>query len=388
VEIIEGDEWVDPASRTELTKRLRDFAAHFAVGIPNAGYGLFYRGNAPETENLFSDALSIPLVLPWDHLLTQAPVYLIGDYGYEYSPKPGLLRGLRERLNHPFLRHYVPDSAHIEIYESLGLLAPNSAKHYQPAALPHFIEFGRRGPSEPQIRDRIGFAGNIYAPPAAFSEVPLLKELTEAIIAGKLRLWDVSGWHILSYLLEQIPEETRYRLGLLPDFHFFWHFAKHVLELRVGTAFRLDVFNSIDQEIDFYGNFASREALDLIRDSERIRYRGVADFVTELPAVYASYPLWVDVTNAPFIRGCGAKVFHCFAAGSMMLIDFREDLKRQLGDLADSFMYRNAEDLREKIALYLNEPMKRREVIEAVQGIIRDRVSWQQFCRQICSENA
>jgi len=381
---LDGDEWGHPSRRADLVSRLRDFAPHFAIGVPNAGYGLQY--TSADGENLFADILSIPLVLPWDHLLTQAPGYYLGEYQYEYQPTAGMLARLAGRLGHPRYRHYSPDSAHVEIYEALGLLGPGTVKLYQPSALTQFLEVAKAQTSE-TIQDRVAFAGNVYANVTLpFLQDPVLRELDDALIRAKREYWDTSGWHLLCYLLEQVPETLRERRGLSFDHRYFWHVASQLLSVRVSTAFRLEVLSAVRQPVDFYGNFASEGGGAALLGCEHITYCGKADFIGDLPKLYSKYAIWIDATNAPFIRGCGAKVLDCFASGSMMLVDYREDLRRELGEIAERFMYRNADELRTKVTYFLARPKERTELVESIRTVIRDKLSWSHYCARVCAD--
>lgn len=382
-------EWEVPNRRGEIIARIREFSPHFATGFPNAGYGLLAQDGEPgsdDADNVFADILSIPLILNWDHILTQAPHYYLLSRMHEH--RAGALRVLRQRLGHPMLRHYSPDTGHIATFERLGILEPRRAKHYFPGARNHFVEAGRTM-AEPSAKGRIGFAGNIYAARGeklAELRHPVIKKLDEIILQTKRDHWTGAGWDLLLEAIEQIPADVRNKLGLDPDYPVFWLLALDLLGDRVSTMFRLEVLGSIPHPIDFVGNFADPESSQALAKFEHIRYCGSADFFKELPEVYRSREIWVDATNAPFINGCGAKALDCFAAGSMMLIDYREDLKSTLGDLADSFMYRGKDELVDKVDYYLSHPAERIEVVEKVQAVIRERLTYQHHFERVCAD--
>ena len=54
-----------------------------------------------------------------------------------------------------------------------------------------------------------------------------------------------------------------------------------------------------------------------------------------------------------------------------MFVDRKEDLRQELGDIAEEFMYRNVEELNSKIERLRKNPKKRLEIIQAV----RERIS-------------
>jgi hypothetical protein len=379
---VTSEEWDDVSLRQRTVARLREFSPHFAFAIPQTGYALRFKTTSGE--NLFADTLGIPLVLPWDHLLTQAPAYFLSEM-YSRPQVRGALKDLRRGLEHPLFHHYAPDSAHIKVYESLGLLSPGRMQTYMPSADRHFLNAGSM-PTEPAIHGRVGFAGNIYSAYGRGMKLlqqAFVRDLDAALLSAKRQNWAISGWELLNQILASISSEVREQNGLTPDFPLFWWIALDLLSYRVTTDFRLCVLESIEAPVDFYGNFVDPESSSLnagrITFFESVAYKS-------LPDLFRRYEVWVDVTNAPFISGCGAKVFNCFAAGAFMLIDCRADVRDAVGAIADKFMYRDAADLNEKVNHYLEHPEERGEIVEQMQAIVRQRFTWECFYIKASSE--
>jgi spore maturation protein CgeB len=69
-----------------------------------------------------------------------------------------------------------------------------------------------------------------------------------------------------------------------------------------------------------------------------------------------------------------------------MLIDYKEDVRDEIGALAERFMYRDAQDLNDKIGYYLSHPQERMEVVEEVQSIVRVRLKWEDFFARVCAD--
>lgn len=391
IQAIQWFDWADQTKRRETIARIKDFAPHFATSFPNAGYGILMQDGSPgadDADNLFTDILRVPLALNWDHIIPQGPNYFLGARLYEDPPQSGAIRVLRHKFGNSLLRHYSPDSGHIAVLEGYGVLAPRRASVYAPGARDHFVAGGRTA-AAPTALGRVGFTGNIYA--ARGSRLPILqhpviRQIDEAMLAAKRANWEIPGWTILLDAIAQIPDAAKTQLGLDPDFPFFWLAALDLLSERVLTAFRLSVLAAIRQPVDFFGNFADPESSQALAEFDHITYCGNADFFTELPEIYRSREIWVDATNAPFINGCGAKAIDCFAAGSMMLVDHRRDLRDNVGDLADRFMYRTADELREKIEYYLARPKERLEVVEAMQTVIRERLTYRHHYERMCAD--
>ena len=69
-----------------------------------------------------------------------------------------------------------------------------------------------------------------------------------------------------------------------------------------------------------------------------------------------------------------------------MLIDYREDVRTEFGEVADRFMYRNAADLNDKIAFYLAHPQERLAIVAEMQKIIGERLTWEHNYERLCTD--
>jgi spore maturation protein CgeB len=144
------------------------------------------------------------------------------------------------------------------------------------------------------------------------------------------------------------------------------------------TAFRTTVFKSVALPIDFYGGFTDMEFVADLGRSGMFNAMGSVPF-KNLGDIYARYQFSIDVTNTPFIHGSNAKVLNCFAAGGFMFVDWREDLHRELGVLAEQFMYRNAEELNSKMGRLAANPVERFDIIQAMRARISDDLNFVAF---------
>lgn len=68
-----------------------------------------------------------------------------------------------------------------------------------------------------------------------------------------------------------------------------------------------------------------------------------------------------------------------------MFVDWKEDLRGALGDLAEEFMYRNAEELNAKMDRLKGNSERRLEIIQAVRKVISRDLNFAAFqSRAIC----
>ena len=376
------------AEADALIADVRAFKPDVAIGLPNASYVLMldekrrrqkYEG-APSTldmvlrwfqdttpENVFADVLGVPTILLWDHIITQPGYLVFGWLPYSFSAgKFGALRRLRRGLGNPHFRHFIPDSGHITALDDLNIL-PRYIRRY---LVPAHTAFVSDGPIEDARNgNALMFAGNLHADardqfePA---ERPLVGELNKEMIAAKKANWSESSWKLLR--AATAAREKRFP-SVSPDNTFFWSLANTLLG-NLTTAHRKEVLSRTPIPVAYYGGFADPDHARTYDGSGHIVHHGSVPF-DDLPQLYRSYRLSIDVTNCPFINGSNAKVLDCFASGGFMLVDWRKDLAEELGDVANMFMYRDREELGKLCDKLMGNSKLRNEVI----GTIRARIA-------------
>ena len=180
-------------------------------------------------------------------------------------------------------------------------------------------------------------------------------------------------WDLLSAEIGKYDETTRKQLGLHPDSAFFWSFIHDEIEIVGNTEARLTVLKALRRDCDFFGNFTEPHMAPVLRNEYGIRMCETLDCLSELPTLYRTSELMIDVINAGYISGTSPKVTSCFACGGMMLFDYKDDFRQAMGDIADMVMYTSIDHLHALIELYLGHPHKRREVsLHLQQRVLRE----------------
>jgi hypothetical protein len=378
-----------------LIEAAKDFRPDLCIALPNAGYALMLKPptNAPDgalkqtlwekaqiwldghpPENIFTDILRVPTILLWDHIITQPAYLVLGSLPTSRSSGEfGAVKRLQHALSNPRFRHFVPDTGHIRVMSDLGII---SGQRLLPHVVPAHTAFLAQGPiPTPTMKEAILFAGNLYASSRAdFDPVDqsLVDTIADEIGVEKKKNWSAPGWDLLAAAcaarVESFPE-------LSPDNSFFWALANKLIAGHLSTDFRHEVLNASRLPIDYYGGFADREHAKSYRSGGQIVHRGSVP-LSDLPQLYRSYQLSLDVTHCPFINGSNAKALDCFAAGGFMLVDRREDLAHEVGSVADAFMYRNKDEMLQRCDDVLTNDKFRREVIAEMRSIISERLTF------------
>lgn len=385
-----------------LIEAAKDFRASVCIALPNASYALMLKPpiRAPDIpptltwleklhiwldghppENIFTDILRVPTVLLWDHIITQPAYLVLGSLPLNRSAgEPGVIARLRHSMASRRFQHFVPDTGHIKAMADLGIATGRQLHSY---VVPAHTAFLGHGPlPTPSRRDAILFAGNLYASARggfAPEDQSLVKAIADEISAEKKKDWSATGWDLLRTACasreENVPELT-------PDNSFFWTLANKLIAGHLTTEFRHEVLGATRLPIDYYGGFADLEHAKSYSTGSHIAHRGNVP-LSDLPQHYGAYQLSLDVTHCPFMRGSNAKTLDCFAAGGFMLVDRREDLARDLGDIADTFMYRDKSELLQRCDTVLTNDKFRGEVIAEMRAIIAERLTFNHLLHEL-----
>jgi hypothetical protein len=353
----------------DVVEALKSFRPDVAVSLPNALYILLCVTR--DQRNIFRDILRVPTLMLWDHGLLQLPRQILNhNPGTPEESQKGAIRRIRRILNHPLYLHYSPDKGHIAALDKLGIVEAKKVRFFLQPAYPNFVRHGYRTPPRNLFRSTVAFAGNVYLKAARdlpFRQNPVLAGIESRVLEAKKTRLTECVWDLLMAEIQALDGRTRKRLNLDANSSFFWNFMHEEIELVANTDVRLAVLTGLKREYDFYGNFMEPKSVAALRDRYRIRFRKCLDYFTELPLLFINSDVIVDVINLGYNTGVSPKVMGCFAAGGLMLFDYKEDFGRIMGDAADHVMYRTVDHLNLLIDDYLANPHRRRDGVQYLQ---------------------
>jgi len=384
-----------------LIEAAKDFGPDVCIALPNAGYALMLKppigastppkqtfrekvqvwldGHAPE--NIFADILRVPTVLLWDHIITQPAYLVLGELpSSRRTGEVGVVERLRHALSNPRFRHFVPDTGHIRAMSDLGIISGRRLRSYVVPAHTAFLH--QETKTTALMKEAILFAGNLYGSSRdnfAPDDQLLVRAITDEICAAKKNDWSASAWDLFTVACQS---RVRDFPELSPDNSFFWALANKLIAGHLSTHFRNEVLNNSPLPVDYYGGFADPEHAKSYRSGGQIVHRGSVP-LSNLPELYGSYHLSLDVTHCPFINGSNAKILDCFAAGGFMLVDRRDDLAREVGSVADAFMYRSKDEMLQRCDAVLTNTKFRAEIIAEMRAIIADRLTFNHLLQDL-----
>jgi hypothetical protein len=368
-----------------VIEALKSFRPDVAVSLPNALYVLLCITR--DRQNIFRDILRVPTLMLWDHGLLQLPRQILNhNPASPEEARTGAVRRIREVLNHPLYLHYSPDKGHIAALDKAGILDAGKVRFFLQPAYPNFVRYGYRTVPRNMFRSTVAFAGNVYLKAAhdlPFRNQPLLGGIESRVMEAKKARLTECAWDLLMAEIQALDSPTRKQLSLEPDSTFFWNFMHEEIELVANTEVRLAVLTGLKREYDFYGNFMEPRSVAGLSNQYGIRFLKSLDYFTELPLLFINSSVIVDVVNLGYNTGVSPKIMGCFAAGGLMLFDYKEDFGRIMGDAAGDVMYRGIDHLNSLVDAYLAKPHRRRDVASYLQHRVVTEFSFSALAKRL-----
>jgi hypothetical protein len=373
--------YANDLSKIEQQKNdIRAFRADAVIGTPHAGYvvqGGMLRPSAISLRqvrrNLFIDELDLPVLLFWDHALTQAARYLLDRWpAYPWESQAGALAVLTGIFSHPNAAHFFPDSGHAEALGKMGIASLDEDSWYVQEVGNTFAECGLRADGSESYQDDVAFFGNIYLADSnriPYSSDPAVAELRARARASCTADWSLSAFHAYSDAIATLDPGRRTALRLEPNQSFFWRFMFDELSRFMNGEDRLRVLQACGRAVTYYGNFNDTDSTALMAGQYSVR--GALPYDATLGNAFRRTRVTVDVVNAPFINGFSVKLVVCFAAGGFLLTNRKADIARALGPLADEIIYDDADELSAKVEHFLTHDRKRLELSREIGDIVR-----------------
>uniref|UniRef100_Q02BK1 Spore protein YkvP/CgeB glycosyl transferase-like domain-containing protein n=1 Tax=Solibacter usitatus (strain Ellin6076) TaxID=234267 RepID=Q02BK1_SOLUE len=368
-----------------VIEALKSFRPDVVISLPNALYVLLCVTR--DQQNIFRDILCVPTLMLWDHGLLQLPRQILNhNPGTPEDARTGAVSRIRQVLNHPLYLHYSPDKGHIAALDKAGILEAGKVRFFLQPAYPNFVKYGYRTVPRNMFRSTVAFAGNVYLKAAhalPFRNQPLLGSLESRVMEAKKARLTECAWDLLVAEIQALDSKTRKQLSLEPDSTFFWNFMHEEIELVANTEVRLAVLTGLKREYDFYGNFMEPGSVASLSKQYGIRFLKSLDYFTELPLLFINSSVIVDVVNLGYNTGVSPKIMGCFAAGGLVLFDYKEDFARIMGDAAGEVMYRGIDHLNSLVDAYLAKPHRRRDIASYLQHRVVTEFSFSALAKRL-----
>lgn len=134
----------------------------------------------------------------------------------------------------------------------------------------------------------------------------------------------------------------------------------------VGSRLRQEVIRTLSQfDYRIYGNQGARECC-----TSSACYGGSLDYQAEVPHLYRSSKININVTRPQLITAVNQRVFDIAACNGFFLTDDRDDLRTFFPELYDSIIFTSPENLKKKICYYLDHDLERQDIARSLHHVV------------------
>jgi len=238
-------------------------------------------------------------------------------------------------------------------------------KGFNPRRLLHFplaADLSEPGKPDEKYACEVAFVGGLRDQAYRRKQLPEeMQRYTERLVETKLATPTKS----FDDLTEEIPYAPGKRIQLDPAVrHFLYWEANNRRRLRL-----LEQLTELDLRI--YGN---EDWLPLTENSPlRERFLGRIDPVKELPSLFASAQVNINIHSVQCYGSLNQRDFNAPVAGGFLLSDWVPGAGRYFQPKKEAAYYSGVEDLCAKVRYYLDHPAKREEITRAGrERVLRD----------------
>ena len=257
---------------------------------------------------------------------------------------------------------YVFDKKEYEYFNSIGA---DTVKYLPLAGSPKRIS--KLIKNKDKYLYDISFVGNLYDK-NRYDEMinalpPYLCGYMDAAIEAQL---NVSGGNILNIMLtDDIIDNLHQYIDVqsennsLSDSNLKLHFATSVLSYKVASIMRTNTLNSLGSIADVH--LFTTSCTD---NMHRITVHPPVRYLDEMPSVFASSKINLNMTIPNIENGIPLRVFDILSAGGFLMTDYRPEIENLFDINKDLVVYDGTDDLVAKVEYYLRHD-KERELISA-----------------------
>lgn len=248
--------------------------------------------------------------------------------------------------------------------------------HYPLAGSEDMAELPARGATDEKdeiadAQDRfkcdISFVGNLYNDKKNRLRQAKLSEYAAGYIEGLVQAQIlVYGYNFIKETLpEKVAEEVIRGCELSLGEEYLWdglQMAADAIGMEVSARERQLVLKTIAEHYPvclYTGSELPDELCNL-----NIRKMGYADYQKEVPLIFRSSKINLNITSKTIESGIPQRIFDILSCGGFCLTNYQPEIAEYFEDGVDLVMYTGMEDLLEKVKYYLGHEEERQQIAE------------------------
>ena len=232
----------------------------------------------------------------------------------------------------------------------------------------------------------ITFLGNMYSDETDFfAQIKYLPDYlrgyTDAAMEAAMKIYgmDLISETVGHDICERIAEYAKFDLGKhyndCKDNVIRFMIQKH---LTVIERLRLLTVISEVYKTDHY----AKERCDLIKAN----YRGYADYMKEMPRIFATSRINLNITLRSIISGIPLRVIDILGSGGFCITNYQAEVAEHFTDGESIVWYESYEDLFEKLDFYMRRDTLREKIAAEGHNIVANDFTYEKRFEQILAE--
>ncbi|MCR5665517.1 MAG: glycosyltransferase [Eubacterium sp.] len=257
------------------------------------------------------------------------------------------IRNLSSLRNNTCNRGYFFDRGQVELYAKEGI----KVHHLPLAASPVVFEKAVRRAAPPH---GISLLGKLYLNDYSYYTSVLSdydKGFLEGIINSQLQVY--GGFLINDLVSKDVMKRLneQYQKASLGKAKVMLEEMRYLLTQEVTRRERYLILAMLSKkhEVNVYGN-------DSYPELDRVHYHGYADYISEMPKVFAESQINLNITLKSIRTGIPLRVFDVLACGGFCISNYQEELAEQFAIGEEIEVYGALEELFEKAHYYMEHP--------------------------------
>lgn len=280
------------------------------------------------------------------------------------------------------LVHFSSDPKHTDILDSLGILDKNKVNRFNYFTQDIFIEQGNK--KSEQINE-ISYFGNINLTGLYdnnFWKNLHFRKFTQSIIEKKLSDLSLYSWNLINKELD-INKKLVDKFNIKYENKIFWEYLNYFNNYAINGLLRFKLLSELNRDINIYGIFSNPKSKNFFTNN--LIYKDNIQYL-DLPQEYSASKISICISNGLIESGLQSKFLESTSSGSFTLSDYKEELFNVFGKEAKEIIFRNQEELNNKIDYFLSRDKEREELNNHFKNIIKEKCSTKSLVNTILNK--
>jgi spore maturation protein CgeB len=209
----------------------------------------------------------------------------------------------------------------------------------------------------------ISLVGKLYQTEYPYFTAPLddyLKGYLNGIVSSQMKIY--GGYIIPELVTDELLDRMNkiYRSVAKDDFRMGRRELEFMLACETTGRERYMILSLLSNHyaVDLYSNNTDDRLTN-------VRYRGYADYETQLPCIFASSRINLNISLKAIRTGIPLRVIEILGCGGFVMTNYQEEIAEYLSVGEECVVYENIEDLYAKVSYYLEHEEERGRIAAA-----------------------